>query len=46
VWSQDTEENFVLTDMNNTLNKWQSEEALDHWKIMREVLPDVVWETY
>lgn len=32
VWSKDTEENFVLTDVNNTLNAWQSEEALEHWK--------------
>lgn len=61
VWSQDAEENFVLTDMNNTLNAWQSEEALNHWKsksalivcwrqligaVMREILPDIVWETY
>lgn len=32
MWSKDTEEKFVLTDMNNTLNTWQSEEALEHWK--------------
>lgn len=32
VWSRETEENFVLTDMNNTLNVWQNEEALEHWK--------------
>jgi len=31
-WSKDSEEKFVLTDMNNTLNVWQSEEALEHWK--------------
>lgn len=32
MWSKDSEETFVLTDMNNTLNAWQSEEALEHWK--------------
>lgn len=32
MWSEDTEEQFVLTDMNNTLNAWQSDEALEHWK--------------
>ncbi|KAF8551473.1 S-adenosyl-L-methionine-dependent methyltransferase [Imleria badia] len=46
VWSRDTEERFVLTDINNTLNAWQREEALEHWKLMRKILPDIVWETY
>ncbi|KAF8450615.1 S-adenosyl-L-methionine-dependent methyltransferase [Boletus edulis BED1] len=46
VWSKDTEENFMLTDMNNTLNAWQSEEALERWKFMRKIIPDILWETY
>lgn len=51
----------MLTDANNTLDEWQREEALNHWKrkftvtlrlhgltgaVMREILPDVLWETY
>ncbi|OAX44008.1 hypothetical protein K503DRAFT_578418 [Rhizopogon vinicolor AM-OR11-026] len=46
IWSVATDETFVLTDANNTLNKWQEEEAFEHWKVMREIVPDVVWETY
>jgi hypothetical protein len=26
------DETLVLTDANNTLNKWQEEEAFGHWK--------------
>lgn len=60
------DESFVLTDANNALNKWQEEEAFEHWKrelhlflivldseksiicfaVMREIVPDAVWETY
>lgn len=46
IWSATMEEKFVLTDAHNTLNTWQEGEALDHWKLMREMVPDVVWETY
>lgn len=46
IWSANTEEKFILTDAHNTLNTWQEREALDHWKLMREMIPDVVWETY
>ncbi|KAG9317383.1 S-adenosyl-L-methionine-dependent methyltransferase [Chiua virens] len=46
LWSKETEDEFVLTDMNNTLNTWQSEEAVMHWKIMRKIFPDIFWETY
>ncbi|KAI0939151.1 hypothetical protein AcV5_000646 [Taiwanofungus camphoratus] len=39
--------NFFLTDDKvNPLVKWQEKEALHHWSVMREVLPDVFWETY
>ncbi|KAH7916296.1 S-adenosyl-L-methionine-dependent methyltransferase [Hygrophoropsis aurantiaca] len=46
LWSGETEERFLLTDANNKLNEWQRDEALDHWKLMRELLPATVWETY
>jgi hypothetical protein len=46
IWSATTEEKFILTDAHNTLNTWQEREALDHWKLMREMIPDVIWETY
>jgi spermidine synthase len=39
-------EKYVLTDAQNALGKLQQDEALHHWKLMREVLPDVFWETY
>ncbi|KAH7887557.1 hypothetical protein F5I97DRAFT_1861277 [Phlebopus sp. FC_14] len=45
-WSEERKETFVLTDTNNRLDQWQQEEALKHWKVMREILPDVVWEMY
>ena len=32
--------------MVNPLAEWQQKEAIKHWKIMRSVLPNVVWETY
>ena len=37
---------YILKDQNNKLTDWQAAEALHHWKLMREVLPDVYWETY
>jgi hypothetical protein len=37
---------LTLTDMHNPLVEWQEEEAIHHWKLMREVLPAVYWETY
>ncbi|KAG1783081.1 S-adenosyl-L-methionine-dependent methyltransferase [Suillus placidus] len=46
IWSATTEEKFILTDAHNMLNMWQEGDALDHWKLMREMVPDVVWETY
>lgn len=60
---EEPEETFLLTDINNKLDEWQSRETIGHWKsalihlppiymtqpsilVMRETLPDVVWETY
>ncbi|KII94950.1 hypothetical protein PLICRDRAFT_197034 [Plicaturopsis crispa FD-325 SS-3] len=37
---------WVLTDSLNSLGEWQKAEAFHHWKVMRDVLPDFVWETY
>ncbi|KIK79741.1 hypothetical protein PAXRUDRAFT_16167 [Paxillus rubicundulus Ve08.2h10] len=45
-WSKATEEQFLLTDVDNKLDEWQREEAMEHWKLMRRILPDIVWETY
>lgn len=28
------------------LHKWQDQGALQHWAIMRKVLPDAVWENW
>lgn len=44
--SEAESEKFTLTDMKNPLVEWQDREALHHWKVMRQVLPDVFWETY
>ena len=41
-------EDYLLTDARvaGTISKWQEKDALGHWRIMREVLPDPFWETY
>ncbi|KAI0335636.1 hypothetical protein GY45DRAFT_1317006 [Cubamyces sp. BRFM 1775] len=39
-------ERYLLRDAANPLGDWQRNEAIEHWKIMRGVLPDVYWETY
>lgn len=37
---------LTLTDEHNPLMDWQEAEAVHHWKLMRDVLPPVYWETY
>ncbi|KAH9948365.1 S-adenosyl-L-methionine-dependent methyltransferase [Amylocystis lapponica] len=37
---------YILRDEANGLKKWSALETLGHWKMMREVFPDVIWETY
>ncbi|KAI6135041.1 hypothetical protein EDD17DRAFT_513507 [Pisolithus thermaeus] len=37
---------FLLTDTDNKLNEWQRAAAAEHWRIMRKVMPDTVWETF
>ncbi|KAI0322451.1 S-adenosyl-L-methionine-dependent methyltransferase [Amylostereum chailletii] len=39
-------EKWILRDGSNKLNEWQQSGALEHWKIMRKVLPAPFWETY
>ncbi|KAF8511513.1 S-adenosyl-L-methionine-dependent methyltransferase [Gautieria morchelliformis] len=43
---EDGEEKWILRDGANRLEEWQQPDAIEHWTIMREVLPDVFWETY
>ncbi|CAK5262781.1 unnamed protein product [Mycena citricolor] len=40
------DENYVLTDEHNPLGKLQDAQGHHHWQLMRQVLPDVFWETY
>ncbi|TFK55593.1 S-adenosyl-L-methionine-dependent methyltransferase [Heliocybe sulcata] len=44
--SEEDKLDYVLTDKKNKLGKWQEEGGLEHWKVMRDVLPDIFWETY
>ncbi|KAH9938638.1 uncharacterized protein B0H18DRAFT_1112769 [Fomitopsis serialis] len=41
-------EEYLLMDAKiaGTISKWQEKDALGHWRIMRNVLPDIFWETY
>ncbi|KAJ3799211.1 spermidine synthase [Lentinula aff. detonsa] len=36
----------VITDRSNPLGKMQEQKAHRHWELMRDVLPNVIWETY
>lgn len=44
--SRKEKQDYILTDERNPLVEWQQEDALHHWELMRQVLPDVFWETY
>ncbi|GLB34029.1 putative spermine spermidine synthase [Lyophyllum shimeji] len=37
---------YILTDDHNPLGRFQDEQSLHHWRLMRQVLPDIHWETY
>ncbi|KAG8915699.1 hypothetical protein FRC01_003536 [Tulasnella sp. 417] len=39
-------EDYILTDQWNLLAVAQQKTAVDHWKLMREVLPAETWEAY
>ncbi|KIP12728.1 hypothetical protein PHLGIDRAFT_97360 [Phlebiopsis gigantea 11061_1 CR5-6] len=43
---EDAKKKYILIDEKNPLADWQNKEALNHWKVIRHVIPDVVWETY
>ncbi|KAF8165481.1 spermidine synthase [Crassisporium funariophilum] len=44
---QDPEnDRWVLTDQHNPLGALQEKQGNHHWQVMREVLPDIHWETY
>jgi len=37
---------WILRDTSNHLAEWEQADAVEHWRVMRGVLPDVFWETY
>ncbi|KZV65795.1 hypothetical protein PENSPDRAFT_689537 [Peniophora sp. CONT] len=37
---------WILRDQPNHLADWQKPAAFEHWKIMRNILPEVFWTTY
>ncbi|KIJ31255.1 hypothetical protein M422DRAFT_186191 [Sphaerobolus stellatus SS14] len=39
-------EKWILRDSNNRLAEWEAADAVEHWAVMRDVLPDIFWETY
>ncbi|KAI0268186.1 hypothetical protein BC834DRAFT_952433 [Gloeopeniophorella convolvens] len=39
-------ESWVLNDTNNRLTDWQQTGALEHWNVMRGILPEPFWATY
>jgi hypothetical protein len=37
----------IFSESNiGTLVRWQQQSALGHWKVIRTVLPPLVWENY
>ncbi|KAJ7682521.1 spermidine synthase [Mycena polygramma] len=40
------DDKFILTDAHNPLGKLQDAQGHHHWSLMRQVLPDIFWETY
>ncbi|KAF8351198.1 spermidine synthase [Amanita rubescens] len=40
------ESKYILRDGDHRLGKLQEAQGQEHWKVMREVLSDVHWETY
>ena len=40
------EESIVTKRNSDMLKSTQAKSAIDHWKIMRQVLPDAVWELW
>ncbi|KAJ8086884.1 hypothetical protein PM082_005709 [Marasmius tenuissimus] len=44
--TQEGRETKVLSSSYNPLGKMQDAQATKHWTMMREVLPDIFWETF
>ncbi|KAK0206700.1 spermidine synthase [Desarmillaria ectypa] len=44
--TEEEEEKYILTDENNSLERLQEAQGHHHWTLMRDVLPDIFWETY
>ncbi|PFH52610.1 hypothetical protein AMATHDRAFT_139709 [Amanita thiersii Skay4041] len=42
----DDSQRYVITDKRNPLGRLQEAQGHHHWSLMREVLPDINWETY
>ncbi|EXJ79747.1 hypothetical protein A1O3_08030 [Capronia epimyces CBS 606.96] len=36
----------LMSGKTGELEKWQAKSALGHWRVMRTVLPDVIWENW
>jgi len=43
---EEEKENWIIRDSSNRLGQWQTVTALEHWKVMREVMPAQAWELY
>ncbi|KIW96820.1 uncharacterized protein Z519_02211 [Cladophialophora bantiana CBS 173.52] len=41
-----TEGAVLRSGETKELEKWQAKSALGHWRVMRTVLPDVIWENW
>lgn len=44
--SEEKRSQYILTDAKNPLVDMQEKASMHHWTIMRQILPDVIWETY
>ncbi len=40
------DESVLSRNETGRLTKWQRESAVGHWRVMRTVLPDEVWEKW
>ncbi|KAI1618335.1 S-adenosyl-L-methionine-dependent methyltransferase [Exophiala viscosa] len=42
----DTSVDVLRSGKTKELEKWQAQSAIGHWKVMRTVLPDAIWENW
>jgi len=40
------DDRYILTDHHNPLGALQEKQGDHHWLVMRQVFPDIHWETY